>query len=324
MVTPVSSDRLYFYLNGYPDLMRSTLVSGFKFGFRINNYKFHHLDADLNSKSACLAPQVVDKKIGKECDLGRILGPLDVSPYSDYVISPLGLRVKKQPGEFRVIHDLSHPSGLSVNDGIQREAAHVQYATVSDAISHILHFGRNCFLAKTDIKSAYHIVPVHPDDYKLLGFKWRGKYYFDKCLPMGCASSCKIFELFSSALEWIVKNYLVDVKVVHVLDDFLFIAPTLQKCQSALDLFIRLCQDIGVPLAPEKTEGPSQVLIFLGIQLDSVNMLASLPPDKVEKFLSIINDFLTSKSVTLKQIQSLCGMLNFACSIVIPARAFTR
>ena len=53
-------------------------------------------------------------------------------------------------------------------------------------------------------------------------------------------------------------------------------------------------------------------------------MLAFFPQEKVDKFLAIIQEFLDSKSASLTKIQSLCGMLNLACSIVIPARVFTR
>ena len=38
----------------------------------------------------------------------------------------------------------------------------------------------------------------------------------------------------------------------------------------------------------------------------------------------MIDLFLKSKKVTLRQMQSLCGILNFSCSIIIPARAFSR
>ena len=107
----------------------------------------------------------------------------------------MGIREKKTPGEYRVIHNLSYPyDETSVNAAIPREHATVQYATISDAIKHINHHGRACFLAKTDIKSAFRLLPIHPDDRHLLGLKWDGLYYFDNCLPMGCASSCKLFE----------------------------------------------------------------------------------------------------------------------------------
>ena len=42
------------------------------------------------------------------------------------------------------------------------------------------------------------------------------------------------------------------------------------------------------------------------------------------KFSEIINDFLSVKSVTLRKLQSLLGMLNFTCSVITPAKAFSR
>ena len=65
----------------------------------------------------------------------------------------------------------------------------------------IYQSGRGSTLAKTDIKSAFRIIPVHPSNYQLLGFKWKGNWYVDHCLPMGCSSSCRIFEEFSCSLE---------------------------------------------------------------------------------------------------------------------------
>ena len=81
-------------------------------------------------------------------------------------------------------------------------------------------------MAKTDVKSAFRIVPIHPADYSLLGMKWENLYYFDRTLPMGLSSSCSIFEAVSSALEWISVHQLRANSVLHILDDFLFITPT--------------------------------------------------------------------------------------------------
>ena len=42
------------------------------------------------------------------------------------------------------------------------------------------------------------------------------------------------------------------------------------------------------------------------------------------KCRQFISDFLKRKKVTLKEIQSLVGLLNFACSVIVPGRAFLR
>ena len=223
-----------------------------------------------------------------------------------------------------MIHHLSYPRGYSVNDGISPDHTSVSYATISDAICHIKAAGRGCFLAKTDVKNAFRIIPIRPMDYCLLGMRWRNFYYYDRCMPMGCSSSCKTFETLSTAMEWIAQNKLRINHIIHLLDDFLIIAKSESLCQDQLNLFLELCSYLGIPIAPEKICGPATTLSFAGIELDSVSFEARLPLDKIDKCLSLIASFLTRKKVTLKEIQSLSGMLNFACSVVVPGRAFLR
>ena len=65
-------------------------------------------------------------------------------------------------------------------------------------------------------------------------------------------------------------------------------------------------------------------MFFAGIELDSIFLEARLPRDKIEKCISLISDFIHRKKVTLKEVQSLNGFLNFACSVIRPGRAFLR
>ena len=92
----------------------------------------------------------------------------------------------------------------------------------------------------------------------------------------------------------------------------------------ALSKFKHVCDLLGVPLAPEKTQGPATLLPFLGIDLDTRLMQATLPEDKVLRMLEDTRYLLSSKSVTLKRLQSINGLFSFACQILVPARAFIR
>ena len=176
------------------------------------------------------------------------------------------------------------------------------------------------------MKNAFRIVPIRPMDYCLLGMRWKNVYYYDRCMPMGCPSSCKTFETLSTAMDWIAQRKLMINHIIHLLDDFLIIAISESLCQDQLHLFLELCSYLGsylgIPIAPEKTCGPATTLSFAGIELDSVSFEARLPLDKIDKCLSLIANLLTRKKVTLKEIQSLMAMLNFACSVVVPGRAF--
>ena len=89
-------------------------------------------------------------------------------------------------------------------------------------------------------------------------------------------------------------------------------------------LFLRLCSYLGIPMAPDKTVGPSTTISFAGIELDSQSMEARLPRDKIHKCTTFISQFLRRKKVTLQELQSLLGLLNFACAVVKPGRAFLR
>ena len=263
-------------------------------------------------------------KLEQELAAKRLAGPFKSPPFQTFCVSPLGLVPKKTPGEFRLIHHLSHPQGFSINDGIDAANTQVHYATVADAIRLIKRAGPGCFLAKTDIQSAFRIIPIHPNDYPLLGMHWRGVYYYDKCMPMGCSSSCKTFELFSTSIEWIARHKLEIEELLHLLDDFLFVSSTHDQCQRNLNRFISLCSQLGVPIAPNKTFGPSTTLTFAGIELDSIRSEARLPRDKITKCVEIINGFLPRKKVQLKELQSLIGLLNFATTVVTPGIAFLR
>ena len=112
--------------------------------------------------------------------------------------------------------------------------------------------------------------------------------------------------------------------VTHYLDDFVFIAPTKGACQEHLSNFTAACGELGVPIAGKKTEGPAQVLSYLGLVIDTVSCQVKVPADKVSKITRQVEGILGKTKATLVQIQSLIGSLNFLCRAVAPGRAFTR
>ena len=91
-----------------------------------------------------------------------------------------------------------------MNDGIASEWATVSYATVDHLASVILSLGRGAYLVKADIKEAYQIIPIHPEDRWLLGMCWEGKYNIDTALalPFGLHLAPKIFSAVADAAQW--------------------------------------------------------------------------------------------------------------------------
>lgn len=56
-------------------------------------------------------------------------------------------------------------------------------------------------------------------------------------------------------------------------------------------------QKLGVPLSPDKIEGPATTLIFLGIVLDSVRLQVSLPQEKLARLRIMLQEFMQVKVV---------------------------
>ena len=81
---------------------------------------------------------------------------------------------------------------------------------------------------------------------------------------MGCSSRCKLFEEFSSALEHIIRHQ-TNGTVLYYLDDFLLVGKNESECKQLLQSFIITADNLGVPLAVEKTEGQTQFFPFLAL-----------------------------------------------------------
>ena len=73
--------------------------------------------------------------------------------------------------------------------------------TVDNAARAIKETGAGVMLTKVDIKSAYHTIPIHPENRPLLDMTWEGALYVDAALPFGLRSAPKIFTSIADTLE---------------------------------------------------------------------------------------------------------------------------
>lgn len=110
-----------------------------------------------------------------------------------------------------------------------------------------------------------------------------------------------------------------------MLDDFLFVgSPHSKDCLFAFFKFIEMCNFFGVPLAIEKNVFPSLKIEFLGIVIDSINMEFLLPDTKIVRIRNLLQTLLLAKKSTLRELQSLLGLLVFTSRVIPMDRAFCR
>ena len=299
------------------------LTEGFRIGFNYSQSKLK--SAKRNMLSARSQPTVVESYLAEEVKLRRVAGPFSPGQVPALHVSRFGVIPKShQPNKWRLIVDLSHPPDWSVNSSISRELCSMAYVTIDDAVRQLVSVGKGALMAKIDIKSAFRLVPVHPADRHLLGMEWNGQRYIDTCLPFGLRSSPRLFNMLADLLEWILYNKGVTY-VLHYLDDYFTVGgPDSAECKHNLDIIIHNCKVLGIPLAIDKVMGPVTTIEFLGISLDSMQMEARLPQEKLDRIQRAVAEWLARKSAKKREILSLLGLLQHASKVVVPGRTFTR
>jgi hypothetical protein len=87
--------------------------------------------------------------------------------------------------------------------------------------------------------------------------------------------------------------------------------------------FSLVCDRLNVPIANEKSVGPTTVLEYLGLTIDTVNMLVKIPDDKILELKEKMSFVLKSKKAILKVLQSLAGSLAFCTRAFLSGRVFS-
>ena len=277
--------------------------------------------------SANQHPEVFQEYLEKELSLGRMLGPFpSTGVFPRLHVNRVGIIPKgHNTGKWRLITDLSFPPDQSVNDGIDPSLCSLSYITVEQVAEVVAQLGAGTLLIKVDIESAYRLVPVHPHDRPLQAMSWQGQIYIDPMLPFGLRSAPKIFNSLADALCWHLHQSGI-ANVFHYLDDFILLVPPglSEVAREWLAILHRECSRLGVPLAPHKQVGPVTCLEFLGIEMDTLAGQLRLPQPKLQRLLSMLEEWGDQKCCSRRELESLIGHLNHACKVVRSGRTFLR
>jgi hypothetical protein len=89
-------------------------------------------------------------------------------------------------------------------------------------------------------------------------------------------------------------------------------------------MFLKLASELNIPINVKKTVLPTTSPTVHGIEFDTQLMQIRLPEEKLTKIRHQLKTIVSQKSVSLQNLQSIIGLLNFACLVVSPGRAFLR
>ena len=138
-----------------------------------------------------------------------MLGPANsvTSPY--FHRSPL-LSRPKDTNKRRVILNLSHPYGASLNDGVKRHKFNgypftLKFPSIDDIADTIRHDVIDPVLFKIDVAHAFRNLRVDPVDTTKFGISWDGKFYLDPSIAFGWTHWSAAFQMVSDAVTHILK-----------------------------------------------------------------------------------------------------------------------
>lgn len=187
-----------------------------------------------------------------------------------------------------------------------------------------------CYMAKVDIEATYRHVPIDPADWDKLDFRWPTDsdtdLYVDGYLQFGLMNACEVFNRIGRAIVRMMACKGFKCLVVSYVDDFFIICPDQATTWYAYWALRALLKRLGFSVNPKphKLIPPCQILEFLGVTLDSINMQARLSPQKLAETLSLIHQTLQRPTITHRSLKRLNGKLNWICKIVYGGRTFLR
>lgn len=328
--SPLKAEAFEMGLQGHPDRWFSDyLVRGIRNGFRIG---FHGCRENLVSNSRNMAsalqhPGEVTSHVVAEQARGWMVRLCSVGEAgaAEVQSSPAGVVTKDNTaGKWRLVQNFSAPEGASTNDGISSELSSLHYMSVDDVVAQVMKKGRGSEIAKMDVKKAFKNIPVHPDDWHLLGLTWDGSVYVSTVLPFGLRSAPLLFTAVADALQWMMEERGVEW-LGHYMDDYVTVgSPGSGQCKAHVGIMKDVCEETGAPINPEKDEGPATTITFLGIELDTVKLEVRLPREKLLKLKALLKKWRQKKHCQLRDLQSLVGVLAYASKAVRAGRSFTR
>lgn len=334
--SPVVTVRLAYLLreSHFNEEEITFLFQGFQRGFDLGltsnpppRYSARNLPSAFITNGVNGAANIYDH-IVVEAAKRRLLGPFRRSPagfkyWRDTVVSPLG-QVPKADGKLRRIFHLSY--GYGPNACIPQVNKTTVYPSFLEVAHAILKVGLDTVaFALFDIRDAYRLIPIAPDQWKFLVFNWEcptepgvNEYFVDICLCFGISSGPQLYNRFGRAVQHILEH-LLKIIIKRMLDDHLLLGTSVAGVDASLSKALAILEWLGIEVNVPKTIRGTRAIKFLGYWWDAAMDIVSLDPDRwvaLAGHLQAVLEFNSDGALSVAQLRSLNGRLSWASKVV--------
>ena len=315
------SDFVRYILNG--------IKHGFDIGLTSGTPSGNHRNMPTTDSQKIAMLEWIKKGVKQ----GYICGPFPKidSEQRDLILSPFGAVTQKS--KIRPIINLSSPKkgkNKSVNSCVAPKMKSVSYITLKEIVALFHSLGKGSYIWTADAKDAYLIVPIKPDNQRVMGFHFGNYIFYCTTLMFGLASACKIYTHFADAIQYITINRAPKIFFLnplntqrllnHYLDDFFGAHNIFNIAKQQLDTFKNICKELNVPLKLQKLQGPSTRIKLLGWIHETCQQKIYIPYDKICEINELIDIFQQAyknkKLIKKLKYLSLYGKLRWAFTAI--------
>jgi hypothetical protein len=222
----------------------------------------------------------------------------------------------------RPVLNVSEPSGISFNDNVDK--LQVERVIMDNAKTFsftLLEAGKNARIDKTDVKNAFKNIPAKIEDLNLQGFMLNDRFFIELRMIFGACTALANYDILGNTVEKlaVAESRIPRRFVRRAVDDQPTATPAgSQWGERFTNAYKRICRELNIELAEdcencEKAFTNKTCGKVLGVWFRSTDLTWKLPEEKAEQYLQKIAAVANSKKVTLDDMQSLMGRMNFLC-----------
>ena len=181
-----------------------------------------------------------------------------------------------------------------------------------DTITSILHLVRpNIFLAKLEIKDAYHSIPIEESQQTLLKFKFEGKVCKFLTLPNGYTERLRKFTkllkppLATLRIQWrILPASYIDLITINM---------TLESYMDNISKVMKILMSLGFVIHTSKFEFiPNKTIEYLGCVIHTEDMTIRLTYAKKIVIFNMCTSLCSTNSCSIRDVAKLLGTFSIA------------
>ena len=277
------------------------------------------------------------KEIEEEIKKGRVAGPFPRPPFpvpwckkQPKVCRIFGIpKNKLDPSDptLRIIFDKSFPAGISKNDLTPRTDAMLPYWQAVFFLQKIAQLGRNTLMFFADVKSAYKLLTIKPEEWNIQVFQIGDEFFVDKTLIFGDVAGADGWDRFMRVDRAIARLVLQLENLEYYVDNTSNLtaplpngSPNAEKAYADWKAFLEHYASIGMPLhhliePTTRTEG------YLGWGIDTELMIVFIKLERREHLVETLTELKESKVWSKSKLDSLIGVLTFCATVIHCLRA---